>query len=84
MLLAAEDLGGCAVASEEKGGQPAGTGQAEFAQGGAGETWKQVGAVAGALVERLRDLAERTAPREARAPGGTSVAPGTSRRPNSE
>lgn len=91
MWLAAGGLGGCAAASGDKGGLPVGTGEAEggraVAPGRENETWQPIGALAGAVVAklRIRDRAPCTTPRtDARAPAGGTVANGAGRRPQSQ
>lgn len=87
LLLSADDLAGWPAAGMDKSGLPAGTGEAEVGPGGAREetdTFVHIGALAGALVEKLRnsDRAARIAPREmARAPAAGSVATEGRRRP---
>lgn len=69
---------------DDKGGLPAGTGEASGPQAdGDDDTFIAIGALAGAIVERLnRDRAARIAPRDRpAAPAGSHVATTAGRRP---
>ncbi|MDR6334523.1 hypothetical protein GGQ86_003005 [Xanthobacter flavus] len=91
LFLTADNLGRYAVASVDRGPQPAGTGVGEDGQRGnrnAGReelgAWQSAGTLTGKIVERIgQDRAARNAPREtARAPAAGEVALKGRRRPN--
>lgn len=88
MWLAADDLAGRAAASVDRGPRPA---EAETREGGRGDMpgwedpdpWQSVGALAGKILDRIKDRAPHIAPcGDARTPAGGSVAEKAGRRLN--
>jgi len=88
MWRAADDLAGWPAACVEEGPQPAEASQGKVGREGLGQGneiqgFAAIGTLAGAIVERLRDRAARTAPRrEPAAPASGEVALGAGRRPH--
>lgn len=84
MLAGADDLGGWAALASDVRGAPAEAGDAKLAQGRGNENdgWQSVGALAGGIVERIKDRAPHIAPCEsARAPAGEVARAGRRRNP---
>lgn len=87
MLAGARNLGGWVALADDRGPRPA---EAETREGGrlgdadeGQETWQSVGALAGKILDGLKDRAPHIAPcGDARAPAGGSVAEKAGRRLN--
>lgn len=82
LALSAIDLGGCTVLSMDREGLPAEAGEASWSQVEGDDTFRHIGALARAVVERIQDRAKRAAPcvEPDEAPAGRSVATRAGRR----